>query len=89
MCKILALLIFEKVRKCRIDGSRRLLSRPIRLATLKSNINAVAIRFEAVLLRLMEGRDARKLAGMNVPLDHNAKSCRVVELPDPAIPPPQ
>ena len=38
MCKILALLIFEKVRKCRIDGSKRLLSRPIRLATLKSNI---------------------------------------------------
>jgi sugar transferase (PEP-CTERM/EpsH1 system associated) len=51
--------------------------------------DAVATRFEAVLLRLMEGRDATKLARMTVPRASNAKSCSVLPRPDLAVPLPQ
>jgi sugar transferase (PEP-CTERM/EpsH1 system associated) len=49
---------------------------------------AVATRFEAVLLRMMEGRDPRKLAGMKVVLENNAKSCGVLQRQNLAVPPP-
>jgi polysaccharide biosynthesis protein PslH len=50
---------------------------------------AVATRFEAVLLRLIERRAATKLARMEAPLDDNPKSCSVLRRPDRAVPPPQ
>jgi sugar transferase (PEP-CTERM/EpsH1 system associated) len=50
---------------------------------------AVATRFEAVLLRMMEGRDATKLARMKVPLDGNAKSCSALQRPELTVSPPQ